>query len=293
MEDARGEQLQQTDDRIRPLTRVVAAVIIPFLVAAFLILYFDSTHTGQRFAWEIKSPLTAAFMGAGYLGGAYFFLRVLFERRWHRVAAGYLPVAFYTLVMLASTLLHWDTFDPGHWPFLVWLVIYVVTPVLVPLVWWLNRKRDDGSPEADDLILPATTRQAMKVLGGLVLLAAALMFLSPASVIAAWPWTLTPLTARVMAGWFAFIGVGAITLGAERRWSGWRIPLQSIIIWQLFVLQACFVHRQAFTDGKLLNWFTVMTAVAVFALIMISGLNEGAQRSAAVKALSRRQSEEP
>ncbi|HEY1409688.1 MAG TPA: hypothetical protein VF434_12145, partial [Promineifilum sp.] len=61
------------DDAILPSTRLVAAGVIPFLIAAFIILYLLPGTTGERFAWEIGSPLTAALMGAGYLGGAYFF----------------------------------------------------------------------------------------------------------------------------------------------------------------------------------------------------------------------------
>jgi hypothetical protein len=64
------------DNRVLPQTRWVAALVIPFLVLAFVILFFVPNQTGQRFAWEIKPPMTAAFMGTGYLGGAYFFARV-------------------------------------------------------------------------------------------------------------------------------------------------------------------------------------------------------------------------
>jgi hypothetical protein len=34
-------------------------------------------------------------------------------------------------------------------------------------------------------------------------------------VINSWPWTLTPLTARVMCGWVALLGVGAFTMSNE------------------------------------------------------------------------------
>ena len=67
----------QRDDSILSVTRLLAGAVIPFLVAAFLILYLSPEDTANLFAWSIASPLTTSLMGAGYLGGAYFFARVL------------------------------------------------------------------------------------------------------------------------------------------------------------------------------------------------------------------------
>jgi hypothetical protein len=146
MSSSRLPQGRQTagapaDDQIRPFTRIVAAIIIPFLIAAFIILYFFPDASGRRFAWQIQPAMTAVWMGAGYFGGAYFFLRVLLGKRWHRVAVGFWAVTAFTWAMLLATIIHWDRFDTGHLPFQIWLVLYVVTPFLVPFVWWRNRGR--------------------------------------------------------------------------------------------------------------------------------------------------------
>ena len=253
------------DDAILPFTRIVAAAVIPFLIAAFYILYLRPTETAELFAWHIGAPMTAMYMGAGYLGGAWFFGRALNERRWHRVAAGFLPVAALTAVMLAATLLHWDTFDPGHWPFLVWLVIYIVTPVLVPLVWWLNKRHDPGLPEDGDRVVPPVARRVVLAAGIAMLAVAAFLFLRPTAAAELWAWPLTPLTARVMAAWQALMGVGALTMSRESRWSGWRIPLQSIMIWQLLAGLAVFLLGDAFGPAGLLNWFTLYTVAGLTA----------------------------
>lgn len=247
------------DDRIHPLTRGVAAAVIPFLVAAFVILYIVPESTGRLFAWEIASPLTTALMGAGYLGGAYFFGRVLTGRHWHRVGGGFPPVAVLTVVMLAATLLHWETFDPGHWPFWVWLVIYIVTPLVVPLAWRRNRAADPGAPEAGDVLLSPAVGRFVVAAGVLFLIGAAVLFFRPGAAIEFWPWPLTPLTARVLAGWGALLGGGALALASERRWSAWRIPFQSILIWQLLLAAAFVLRRSAFAPGGWLNWFTLFT----------------------------------
>jgi hypothetical protein len=253
------------DDRIRPLTRIVAAIIIPFLVLAFIILYLFPHLSGQRFAWEIVPNMTAAYMGAGYLGGAYLFAQALVGRRWHRVSAGFPGVTAFTVAMLLATLLHWSRFDPGHFPFQVWLVLYVITPVLVPLVWLYNRSTDAGSPEPGDVRVPGAVRVLVLAAGtGLILMAiAGLAF--PQLLIRLWPWALTPLTARVLAGWGALLGVGAVFIASEARWSAWRVPLESIASWHALVLAAAVMHRQDFTSG-LVNWYTLSVAATLLAI---------------------------
>ena len=47
------------DDHVLGYTRVLAAVIIPFLVAAFVLLYVFPADTARLFAWTITSRLTA------------------------------------------------------------------------------------------------------------------------------------------------------------------------------------------------------------------------------------------
>ena len=261
------------DEMILPLTRWLAVAVIPFLLAAFIILYLFPATTARFFAWEIASPLTAALMGAGYLGGAYFFGRVPAARRWHHVGGGFPPVAVFTAVMLATTLLHWDTFDPGHWPFLVWLTLYIATPVLVTLAWRRNRPRDPLTPAPGDVLLPAAAGVVLAAAGGLLLAGAVFLFAQPAAAIAWWPWPLTPLTARVLAGWLALLGAGALALRGERRWSAWRIPLQSILLWQALLVVAFGLRRDAVGAGGALNWFTLFTTAgllvaAVFYLTM-------------------------
>jgi hypothetical protein len=252
-------QTHLQDDAVLPATRFVAAGIIPFLVAAAYILYLHPTETGQRFAWEIAAPMTALFMGAGYIGGIYFFARGLFEQRWHHIANGFPPIAVYTAIMLAATLLHLDKFITANRPFYVWLTIYVVTPILVSAVWLLNRRRDPGAPEPDDAIVSPAASRVLAMVGVLLLAWAAFAFLLPTRAAGMWPWPLTPLTARVLAGWQALLGVGALILSRERRWSGWRIPLQSIMLWQALVALAIVLRRDAFGAFGPLNWFTLYT----------------------------------
>jgi len=256
------------DDRIYPLTRIVAAIVVPFLVLAFIILYFFPELSGSRFAWSIQPNMTAMFMGAGYIGGSWLFANAVFGRRWHRVAPGYPPVTAFTIAMLLATALHWDRFDPGHLPFILWLGLYVITPFLVPLVWLYNRRADSGAPEADDALTPVAARWGLRLLGLAILVFAVVGFLQPEWLISVWAWKLSPLTARIMSGWFVLLGVGGLVIGRETRWSSWRVGLQSIGLWQLLVVIAALVNPADFSGG-LFNWYLVSVIVV---LVGMAGL---------------------
>src|SRR5439155_11492143 len=142
----------KADDHILVFTRVVAAIVVVILLTAWFALYLHPGETDHRFAWKISSHMTALLMGAGYGSAILFYLRVLFGRRWHRVALGFIPTAVFTWLLLAATFLHWDKFRHGSFPFLLWLWIYLITPVLVPAVWLLNRRRDPGTSEDSDTV---------------------------------------------------------------------------------------------------------------------------------------------
>lgn len=271
--------LGETGDAIRPLTQIVAGIIIPFLVAAFVILFFFPGESGRRFAWEIKPAMTAIWMGAGYLGGAYFFLRVMLEKRWSRVANGFWPVTAFTWSMLAATGLHWSRFDAGHLPFQIWLVLYLVTPFLVPYVCWRNQAAGSSQPEPGEVMVPGWARLGMAVIGLLMMTSFVICYVAPNLAIAFWPWPLTPLTARVMGGWFALMGVGGFVMAREARWSAWRYQVESIIfVWHALVLLGAFIYQADFKPTGL--WFVSIEAAAILAFSTLYLVMESKKRPA-------------
>ncbi len=221
----------ERDDRVLPVTRIVAACVVPFLLLAFSVLYLRPDLSGERFAWKIQPSFTAFWIGTGYLGGAWYFASVVRAKHWHEVTLGLPPVCAFVWVMLAATVLHWERFDVHHLPFQLWLILYVVTPLLIPALWFANRRRDPVRPDAGAAIVPSRVRTAMAWIGGMLVTVALWMFMFPQAAIGVWAWKLTPLTARVMAGWFSLSGVGGLVLATEPRWSAWRVLLQSMMVW--------------------------------------------------------------
>lgn len=245
------------DDKILPETKIVSALVLPFLLVAFGLLYFWPDDTARLFAWEINPRMTSLLMGAGYLSGLYFFARALTQSSWRRVAAGFLAISAYTWPIALATLLHWDRFNHAHISFWAWTALYALTPLLVPALWLRNRPVGPGDLEPGDLVVPRPLRLAIGAAGLLQLLLALLMFLFPALAIDRWPWQLTPLTARVLAGWFALPGVGGLALAWEARWSGWRVVLESSLLWGALLLLGVWRAWADFDPARPATWLFI------------------------------------
>ncbi|GIV98444.1 MAG: hypothetical protein KatS3mg057_3101 [Herpetosiphonaceae bacterium] len=253
------------DDHIPTVTRVVAALIVPFLVAAFAILYLLPDETGRLFAWNIKPRMTALLMGAGYIAGAYFFVRTIFARRWHYVAVGFVPVTSFASLLMIATLLHWDRFNHGHISFITWVALYATTPCIVFALWLHNRRYDPGVPDRDDAIIPGGVRIMMAGIGALILIAGAVLFIWPALLIPFWPWDVTTVTARTLGAWFVLPGVFGVMIARDRRWSAARLALQSQFIGIALILIGALRAWDEFDRTNPLAWIFIggMTALAV------------------------------
>src|SRR5690348_9424176 len=211
----RARRTRVRTDRIFPETRWVSAIIVPFLVTAFGILYLFPDHTQELFAWGIQPRMSAMMLGAAYIGGAYFFVRAATNAHWHRVKVGFLPVTTFATLMGIATILHWDRFNHGYISFFAWVGLYFTTPFIVFLLWLRNRSTDPGPDAIPDLQVPRPVRVVIGIVGGLTVLTSIVLFLQPGLMITAWPWQLTPLTARVMGALFALTGVGELAISLD------------------------------------------------------------------------------
>jgi hypothetical protein len=242
--------------RVLPETRLLSAVIVPFLVAAWVILYLQPDRTGDLFAWPVSPSMTAMLLGGVYLGGAYFFVRAVFARDWEQVALGFLPVAGFATLMGVATLVHWDRFTSGHVAFWTWSVIYFTSPFLVLLVWWRNRSLSpttSAGGHRDELELPGPARTAARLLGLLALAIAAVVFVWPALAVEVWPWTLTPLTARVTGAVFVLGGAG-VGIARHPEWRSVRLMVQVALVMLALVAGATVRAWDEFDQASVLTW---------------------------------------
>ncbi|HWZ19116.1 MAG TPA: hypothetical protein VNW73_09995 [Ktedonobacteraceae bacterium] len=271
------------DDRILLETRWLAAVIIPFLVVACIILFFWPNDTDKLFAWTIKPTMTPMMLAAAYLGGIYFFTRVFLAKQWHLVKLGFLPVTVFASLLGIATILHWDRFNHSHISFYVWALLYFTTPFLVFVVWLRNRMTDPGSAELGEVIIPPMIRLFIGVIGVITLAVGLLLFLQPLFMIRIWPWFLTPLTARVVGAMFALPGVVGLGIALEPRWSAARIILEAQWLSIAMILIATARAWSDFDQSNPLTWFFVGGLSFLFMAIAVLYLSIEIHRRNAVK----------
>jgi len=237
------------DDRVLAPTRWVSIGIVPVLCAAFVVLFFFPTKTKDLWAWTIHPTMTAMMMGGGYLAGAWFFFRAATTTEGHRVLKGLLGTTVFTTLLLGATLSHWDKFNHGHVSFWAWLLLYVATPLLLPWLWFNNRKTDPATLGAGDVVVPDPVRAGIAVIGIGQLLFALVLLARPSLLISHWPWPLTPLTARVIAAFVAFPAVTWALFATDRRWSSFEIPMETATFGLALVLIATMRSADEF-HGK-------------------------------------------
>ena len=256
----------ESTDRILPVTRVLAIVVIPFLVTAFLILFVFPDSTERRFAWNVQPTMSAMMLGATYLMGVFFFSSVLFFRRWSQVRAGFLPVTAFASLLGIATILHLDRFNHAHLAFWLWAILYATTPFIVPSVWFLNQRSTSGGPARQALCLPKFAVVIIGLAGISALLVAVLSFLSPEFMISVWPWKLSPLTARITGSEFALFGVFAAVVVFDQQWDSLRLLLRTQLASPIFFLIAVWVSRYDFNWANPMAWVFVANVVGLFVL---------------------------
>ena len=254
---------------VYPVTRWVAGLVIPFLVVAFIILYFLPSHTAKLFAWEIKPPMTAMMLGSAYAGGIYYFTGVILSRQWHRIKVGLIPVTIFASILNVATILHWDKFNHGTLPFFAWVSLYFTTPFIVFGLWLWNRGQDTNQPDKSDVIVHPLIRLVIGAIGATTLAIAIFLFLNPKLMIQLWPWTLTPLTSRVMAAMFSLPGMVGLGMAMDSRWSSAQIILQSQGFSILLILVAVFRSRVDFNWSTPGSWLFTIGLGAMLAGIII------------------------
>lgn len=236
------------DDRVLPTTRWTLWVVTPILVTAGVILFGFPDRTERLWAWPIGSEMTAMAIGAGYLSGAAFFLVAATRvQRFSRIAVGLAGAAVLTTLLLVATLLHWSLFTHDHVSFWAWTLVYAITPVWLP--WLLvTNGRTAPPPTASEPgpVVPGSIRAVVGGAGAVQLGVSGVLFVRPSVLVPSWPWPLTPLTARTVAAFLAFIAVVWLAYWFEARWSALELPTLGASVGLWLVAVAALRGREEF-----------------------------------------------
>ena len=249
---------------------LLAASIL--VLSAGVDLTFFSEQTATSFAWTIQLPITAAFLGAGYLASFLLEFLAYREKTWSNARVAVPSVLIFTILTLITTILHLDKFHLNSPIFsaliatYLWLAIYIAVPIAL-LVLLIIQIRLQGSTPKRKAPIHTSMRFVLLGQGIIMLVTGTILFLSPATASTFWPWVLTPLTSRAIGAWLLGIAVIALHMTWENDHQRNRIAYISYAL--LGILQALTLVRYA---GEV-NWSTA--GGWIYLLIVISIIPTG------------------
>jgi hypothetical protein len=212
-------------------------------LVAGVALLGGATSTADFFAWPIAPPQTARFMGAGYLGTGIVLLAGLWIGSWRAIRLIVPPVLVFATTMVAATLLHADRFRWDRMITWVWLGLYIVIVLGAVAIGMVEARR--GTTPEGPIRLSTAERLAMTGSGVAMAAWALAFFFFPTEAASLWPWALSPLTGRVIAGWVAVGAVLALVAArdgsAEDVWlpaAGWALSVGLFVAVSLVYLDA-------------------------------------------------------
>ena len=116
--------LLRRDDHVLVSTRLIALVIIPFLLGAFVILYCFPRHSARLFAWPIKPTMTSMMLSCRVIGAIFCLggsgLAVFTDSRWSTVELLLQVEMIMVTLMLVAAVRAVSEFDPHK--ALTWLL---------------------------------------------------------------------------------------------------------------------------------------------------------------------------
>jgi surface polysaccharide O-acyltransferase-like enzyme len=102
--------------------------------------------------------------------------------------------------------------------------------------------------------VPAWVRRIAQAVAVGSFVGAAFFFLAPNEAIDVWPWDLTPLTSRVIGSFTAQVGVGALLISLDRRWSAWKLIVQTFFVATALLLIGAIRAWDDFDTGNALTY---------------------------------------
>jgi hypothetical protein len=250
-------------------TRAAVGVLLALAVLNAAFLYLLPARAATGYAWAIRPPVSAAFLGAGYLAGVVATaLAVFAARRWRSIQP--LAVALVTLSvgLLAATLLHTARFRWGYPPTWAWTGVYALAPVGVAILAVRQRQITIRPAIADPRL--RLLRLLSLVFGAVMLAGAIALFVFPADLARHWPWPLTALLAQATAAWIAMIAAALLWCAYDlRRAHEAFIPYATLGAWclALLALPALYASELTRTGTPLLGYLG-----ALIALLALAGL---------------------
>lgn len=265
-----------------PVLRPMRALLVVFGVLTFLAvaaLFVRPDTTDRYFAWTIKPPLSAAFLGAAYLAGCVLVVLSLRAVEWAHARAGVLTILVFTVLTLVATLVHLDRFHlqeggpaarAAAW---FWLAVYVSVPVVMVVLLTLQQRAAGTDPGRAEP-LPRWLAVALAAEGAVMFVVGAVLFVRPLTL--GWPWALSALTSRAIGAWLVSFGLAAGLAVAEADLPRLRAPALAYLVFGLAELAVVlrYAGSLAWGSAPVLAYVVVLvlvTATAAAGVRLTSG----------------------
>ncbi|HWQ11314.1 MAG TPA: hypothetical protein VNL77_00865 [Roseiflexaceae bacterium] len=230
---------QPTIPAMRLMLYAAAALVFVSGVQLFVL----ADRTADFFAWTIRPPLTAAFLGAAYWAACAAELIAARQRRWADARIAVPAVLVFTAATLVVTLLHLDRFHLGREEPLArgaawaWLVVYAAVPLLLGALLLVQLRAPGAEPQRS-APLPLWVRANLALHAALMLPLGLALLAAPQATIGLWPWQLTPLTGRAIGAWSLGLGFAALHALMEGDWRRLRPATPLYVLFGLLGLLA-------------------------------------------------------
>jgi hypothetical protein len=208
-------------------------------------------------------PLHARFIGAMYAAGATMMLFATLARAWHEVRVVTLILGIWTGVLGVVSLLYLGAFNwTASRPTWFWWFAYIWFPLGAAFLFWNQRGVQDHPDEAP---LSLLLRAFLVVQGAIAVALALTLLFSPATMIALWPWRITPLLAQIYSAPFLAYGLGSLYAARQHGWSEVRGPVMAIVVLTAVAVIGSFVHSATFNavNPSTWVWFGGLGLVAI------------------------------
>jgi hypothetical protein len=237
-------------------------------VIAGPILFLFPGDTGSYFAWKIGNSLTSNFMGANYLAGAGAVWAARLNR-WSIARVTMPAIIVFGVSQLVATLLHIHIFNWSHPVAWAWLVVYIVSPIGAIWVFVAEERRHHRAESPRGPAIPSAARLVLLVFAAVSAAVGLALFISPTGVGAHWPWSLTPLTGRVVGGWYLSGATLQWVLSRTRDVETARVGLLACITVTALQLLGALLNNDFF-DGT--SW-SMAVYVAYSALLGLAAVS--------------------
>lgn len=249
--------------------RLWFVVEVAFGLAALATLVRFPAETATRFAWPVEPVVMVAVLAGLYAAMTPVLVLAALTRHWENVRV-LVPVAIaFTGAELLATVVHLDRFTVGTLPFWVWLASYLLPPPIFLATWVWQQRRSTTGP--GDRPLPRGLRVFLFVAGVLVAAEALVTLAHPPYLTAAFPFALTPLNARVLAGWLLAVGVLLVAVARENDHARVRVaaPLLVLLLPALTVSVAGHADQVDLTHPRIWGNAALLAVLAACGLYLL------------------------